>query len=87
MQLTTILGIVTFAISVVFGVIALIQKLMGIASEGFTTVIILQLLFSSIIMFSLGIIGYYIAKIYDEIQGRPKFIVSEICGEEPDARS
>lgn len=87
MQLTTILGIVTFAISVVFGVIALIQKLMGVASEGFTTVIILQLLFSSIIMFSLGIIGYYIAKIYDEIQGRPKFIVSEICGSEPDIRS
>lgn len=79
MQLTTILGIFTFAVSLVMGIISLVQKIMGKSLEGFTTVILLQLIFSSIIMFCLGIIGYYIAKIYEEIQGRPKFIVSESC--------
>lgn len=79
MQLVTILGMITFAISFVMGVMALVQKFMGHALEGFTTVIILVLLTSSLIMTSLGIIGYYIAKIYEEIKGRPKFIVSEIC--------
>jgi dolichol-phosphate mannosyltransferase len=79
MQLTTILGIITFIISIVMGMISLVQKIMGQSLEGFTTVILLQLLFSSIIMFCLGIIGYYISKIYEEIKERPKFIISEKC--------
>ena len=50
---------------------------MGQALEGFTTVILLLLIIGSILMLSLGIIGYYIAKIYEETQNRPRFIVSE----------
>ena len=53
----------------------------GEALEGFTTVIIINLFTGSIIMLSLGIIGYYISKIYDEIKGRPKYIVRSTCGE------
>lgn len=79
MQLTTLLGVITFIISLILSIISLVQKILGMSLEGFTTVILLQLLFSSIIMFCLGIIGYYIAKIYDEIKGRPKFIISESC--------
>ena len=33
-------------------------------------------------MISLGIVGYYIARIYDEIKGRPRYIISRICGRE-----
>ena len=29
-------------------------------------------------MMSLGIIGYYIAKIYDEVKGRPRYIIGDI---------
>ena len=32
-------------------------------------------------MISLGIIGYYIAKIYEEIKGRPRYIISDTCGD------
>ena len=46
------------------------------ALEGMTTVIIITIFIGSIIMISLGIIGYYIARIYEEIKGRPKYIVS-----------
>ena len=81
MQVITFLGVLTFAVSLVLGIVALVQKFSGTAVEGFTTVIILQLLFSSIIMVSLGIIGYYLAQVYEELKGRPKFIVSESCGE------
>ena len=31
-------------------------------------------------MISLGIIGYYISKIYDEIKGRPRYVISEEIG-------
>lgn len=80
MQLVTIMGVLMLIISVIIGAIALVQKYMGVALGGFTTVIVLQLFSSSIIMMSLGIIGFYIAKIYEEVKARPKFIVSETCG-------
>ena len=79
LQLVTICGIVTFLISEILGIMTLVQKILGTSAEGFSTVIILQLLTSSIIMFSLGIIGYYIAKIYEEIKHRPRYIVRDIA--------
>ena len=50
--------------------------LMGRAVEGFTTVILLLLIIGGAIMISLGIIGHYIARIYDEVKRRPKYIVA-----------
>lgn len=82
MQIVTILGILMLCASVVLGITALYQKFTGIALGGFTTVIIIQLFTGSIIMISLGIIGYYIAKIYEEIKGRPRYVVSETCGKD-----
>ncbi len=76
MQIVTILGVVMLIISCIFGVWALIDKIVGRALEGMTTVIIITIFIGSIIMISLGIIGYYIARIYEEIKGRPKYIIS-----------
>lgn len=81
MQIVTVLGGVMLFFSIVFGGIAFVQKMSGQALEGFTTVILLQLFSSSVIMISLGIIGYYIAKIYEEVKGRPRYIISDTCGE------
>jgi len=79
LQLVTLLGIVVFLCSVVLGIHSLWQKFTGHALEGFTTVILLQLIIGSILMICLGIIGYYIAKIYEEIKDRPRYIVSDHC--------
>ena len=80
LHLITVMGIAGLIIAVVFSVVSLVQKLMGVALGGFTTVIILLLLFGSLIMISLGIIGYYIARIYEEIKGRPRYVVEEYLG-------
>lgn len=84
MQTVTVLGIVMLIISVIFGVWALIDKIVGRALEGMTTVIIITIFIGSIIMISLGIIGYYIARIYEEIKGRPKYIISSVSRSERD---
>ena len=76
MQIVTGLGFIMLIISCIFGVWALIDKIVGRALEGMTTVIIITIFIGSIIMISLGIIGYYIARIYEEIKGRPKYIIS-----------
>ena len=77
MQLVTGAGILVFILAVILGIHTLVQYCTGRAVEGFTTVILLILLIGSIIMVSLGIIGYYIARIYQEVQGRPKYLISK----------
>ena len=84
MQIVTAFGVIMFLVSLVIGVTSLVQKIMGVAQPGFTTVILIQLFSSSILMISLGIIGFYIACIYEEIKGRPKYIISRTCGEVKD---
>lgn len=82
LHLVTVFGILTLLVSLVLGVIALVQKFMGLALGGFTTVIILLLFLGSLIMISLGIIGYYVGNIYEEIKDRPRYVVAETCGGE-----
>lgn len=79
LHLVTFFGVLTLVVSMVMGVISLVQKFMGVALGGFTTVIILLLFIGSLIMISLGIIGYYVGNIYEEIKDRPRFIVAEKC--------
>ena len=86
LHMVTVMGVLTLVVAVVFGIISLVQKLMGVAQPGFTTVILLLLIIGSFLMISLGIIGYYLARIYDEIKGRPRYIISRICGREDETK-
>jgi glycosyltransferase involved in cell wall biosynthesis len=77
LQLVTFLGFVMLIVAVVLGAQAIRMWLQGAALPGFTTVILLQLLIGGLLMLSLGIIGTYIARIYDEIKARPRYVVQE----------
>ena len=81
MQIVTWCGGLVFVISVILGIWGLVDKISGRALEGMTTVIFLLLFMGSIIMLTLGIIGYYIARIYEEVQGRPRYIIDEYTDE------
>lgn len=80
LQFVTFLGWVMFLCSIGLGIQSLIRFFTGTALEGFTTVILLQLLIGSVLMISLGIIGHYISRIYDELKARPRYIISNKCG-------
>jgi len=80
LQLISALGLVFFFASLVLGVQTLWMKLSGAATTGFTTVILLQLIIGSALMFSLGIIGTYLARIHDEVKARPRYIVASRVG-------
>lgn len=77
MQCVTVAGVFVFLLAIVLGIESLVRYFTGHAVEGFTTVILLILIIGSIIMISLGIIGYYIAKIYEEVKGRPRYLISK----------
>lgn len=82
MQLVTVAGIFVFFMAVIIGLQTIYNFFMGKSADGFTTVILLILIIGSIIMISLGIIGYYISKIYEEVKGRPKYLISKTIGRE-----
>ena len=76
MQIITALGVIFFIFAVIMGVQTLVRFFSGSSLEGFTTAYMLILLSASFIMIGLGIIGYYMSKIYEEIKFRPRYIVS-----------
>ena len=78
LQLVTVMGMVSILFSVILAVQTMFQYLTGNAVEGFTTVILLVLIIGGFIMLSLGIIGHYIARIYEEVKGRPRYIISKV---------
>jgi len=77
MHLMTILGTGFGLMGLALALRTLFLWLAGTAVPGFTTVILLLIIVASILMVGLGIIGVYIAKIYDEVKHRPDFIVRE----------
>ena len=77
LHLVTILGFFFLIFAVCLGINTLCQKIAGIAVSGFTTVILLQLIIGSLLMICLGIIGEYIARVYQEVKGRPRYLIKE----------
>jgi len=76
LQIITFLGVLFFIVSIIIGILALYHKYMGSAVTGFTTVILLILIIGSLLMIALGVIGIYIAHIYDEVKRRPDYVIN-----------
>ncbi|MDH4065380.1 MAG: glycosyltransferase family 2 protein [Acidobacteriota bacterium] len=83
LQLVTVLGLLMLLVAVLVGAQALRLWFEGLALPGFTTVILLQLIIGGFLMVSLGIIGTYIARIYEEVKGRPRYVIKETRRREP----
>ncbi len=76
----TVMGAVFFAFALILGVQTFYNWLSGQAEQGFTTVIVLVLLVGSSILMGLGVIGLYISRIYDEVKGRPRYVIADELG-------
>ncbi len=83
LQFITLLGGLFFVGSLLLALWTLYMKLAGTALSGFTTVILLQLIIGSAIMFGLGTIGIYLARIYDEIKARPRYLIETVAAQSP----
>jgi polyisoprenyl-phosphate glycosyltransferase len=78
LRLSLLAGIAIFAIGVVFGIYALVRLILGLyLVPGWTSVIILNCISSGAVLLSIGVAGEYIARIFEEIKGRPLYVVSD----------
>lgn len=86
LQAVTILGGVFLLCAILFSGYALVMYFAGLAFPGFTTVIILELLIGGVLMISLGIIGTYIAQIYQEVKYRPRYVIADTLSSHTDEK-
>jgi len=77
-RFVTVAGGSIFLISLVALVVLLLQKLFGYTVQGWATLMGSIWLLSGIQLLSLGVIGEYIGKLYQEAKHRPRFIIDEI---------
>ena len=78
LQLATYLGFISAAISIIAIPIVVLLRISGSNSFfGQATTLIAVLFFGGVQLISLGILGEYIGRIYDEVKGRPLYITSE----------
>jgi polyisoprenyl-phosphate glycosyltransferase len=78
------LGLLISAFAFCYAVVFLIKTLIyGTDVPGFPSLIISVMFFSGVQLLCLGVIGEYLGRIYEEVKGRPLFLVAEELGVEP----
>jgi len=76
LRLATVLGMVVLAVGIVYLAYSLsFYFFVGVAPQGWTSLIVLLLLLGGGQLVLLGTIGEYIARIYDETKRRPNYVV------------
>ena len=78
LYLGIIFGFVSMVISFLLIIYALYLKFNNLAIPGSTSIIIAISFFSGILLFTLGIIGIYLARIFEQTKGREQYVIKEI---------
>ena len=76
LRLISLLGALTTVFGVAFGVFALIAHLTGrVAASGWTSVVVLILIFGGVQLLSVGILSEYVGRVYAEVKRRPRYVI------------
>ncbi|MET0425322.1 MAG: glycosyltransferase family 2 protein [Actinoplanes sp.] len=77
LHLVTLVGLAFAGFSLLLGVQTTVRWLRGGSVAGFPTVILLLLVTGTFVLLGLGVIGEYLARIHEEVRGRPRYLVQE----------
>jgi len=86
LRVITMLGLATTLFGVVFGVFSLVSFFLGqVEDGGWTSVVVLILIFGGVQLMSLGIVSEYVGRTYEEVKRRPRYVISSTTGVEQSA--
>jgi len=86
LRLVTVIGLLLAAPAFAYGLYLIVEhELVGNAVSGWTTIVVSLMFFIGIQMISTGILGEYVARIFEEVKGRPLYIVQKELGHGLDA--
>lgn len=87
LRVITALGLAVSLIAIVAAVLYTIQKLtVGLSPPGFATLIVAVLFLAGIQLCTIGVIGEYVGRIFDEVKRRPLYVVRQVLARTPVAR-
>ena len=78
LYLGVVLGFISLIFSIILILYALYSKFSGVAAPGSTGIIITISFFSGILLFTMGIIGIYLARIFEQTKGRDQYVIKDI---------
>ena len=82
LRVVSVLGVLFALFGFLYGAYLVAEyALLGNNVSGWTTIVVSLMLFSGVQMISLGVIGEYLARVYEEVKGRPLFIVRRDLGQ------
>lgn len=82
MRLVLYFGVFNFLIALAISVYIGVSYLFGSTVAGWTSIVLPMTFFSGANMIAIGLIGEYVGKIYEEVKGRPRYIIEKEVGEE-----
>ena len=81
LQLISITGLILAVLAIVSAIVYLALKIAGVGfPAGNVTIVVVVSFFSGVQLLSIGIMGEYVGRIYDEVKRRPKWIVESQTG-------
>ena len=83
LKLSAFVGFVSAIVSIIYLVVVVIQKLaFGIDVPGYATIVVLVLFLGGMQLFSLGILGEYLSKVFIQVKNRPVYVLKEHLGKD-----
>ena len=86
-QIITLLGFFVSLFSAVMIIYCIWDWFSGHNVPGYTTTMVVSLLMGGLTIFSLGIVGEYVGKIYLEAKARPRYIIESIVWKESETEN
>ena len=78
LRFATYLGFTVSVFAFVYIVVVLVNKALGANEPGYTSIMVALLFLGGVILISLGIIGEYLGRIYDQVKLRPLYLLSSV---------
>ncbi len=82
LRMITVWGFLVSMFSFVMIIICLVDWMTGKNVQGYTTTLVVSLLMGGLTIFSLGVVGEYVGKIYMETKARPRYIIEAMIWKE-----
>ena len=81
LRIITILGFIVSAVSIALAILYTVQRLaFGLTPPGFPTLIVAVFFLAGIQLITIGVIGEYVGRIYEEVKQRPLYVVRRVMG-------
>ena len=87
LQLATWLGFLTSLFAFAYIVVVVVLKFVGISWPGYTSLMAAILFLGGVQLVMIGLLGEYLGRVYDEVKGRPLYLVQETVGSDPGPRT